>query len=170
MYCGLSSGAFVKELAEDIGMPGVTGCFLQEVRQNPSQVDRGFAIERWTFLIQVRGSCDNLVHFGTDRPVSLYRLDQCVSISGSRRIVGSSSEPSQYPGVFGICHVVRQPQQGSTGSYGRNRGLSRRHPNDLSDKGVPLVLEKGEQRRSIVAGQPRRLLVTHNSSVTERPF
>jgi len=141
---------------------GVAGGLFQEMCEDPAQIDGRVVTNISTERIEVGGG-DDLINVDPRAAVGGDRRHQ--RVGGMYVVVGTvavlSGEPLDNPKVLGMGQMFGQPQQCGATADDRFPGGSVIDPSDLPDEGVTLVLQQGTQRGALVAGQARRLVITH---------
>lgn len=92
-------------------MPGVAGGFLQQVRQDPSQVGRGQVVELIAVLVQASGTADHGIDVALDLLVPNDRRFEAGRVRVIANCNAASTEAGQDPGCLCVCEVVDEPEK-----------------------------------------------------------
>ena len=140
----LPAGAAVDQLADDVGMPGVPGCLLQQVRQHPAQADRRVGFRPAAQLVQAGPAEGRRVHPLPRLPVGagdgVQRVIRLRLVTGDDEVV--PREAVQHPGGLGAGHVLDQPQQAGAGADGRPARRGVVEAGDFPDQRFPLISQE----------------------------
>ena len=139
--------------------------FLEQMGDDPAQVDRGTAVEVAATLVERRCGGDDGIDLGPHTAIARDRFIDRRDVVIVSRAGRPICESAQHPDGLGVCHVVGQPQQRRAGCNGRSRCVIVVHARHLSHEGVTLVLQQRQHGGAIVTGEPGWLLILHQATV-----
>jgi len=90
---------------------GVAGCLLQEVSQDPPQVDLWLIVEHGAVLVEACGISDYSTDIALDLLVALDCPGEARRMCGVAHRNVPPSETAEDPCRFCVCNVVDEPQE-----------------------------------------------------------
>jgi hypothetical protein len=149
-------------------VPSVAGCLLQEVSQDPSQVLDWLIVELGALLVEACGSGYHPIDVAPNLAVANDRRAKRWSVRRVTNFHFSPTKAAKDPRRFCISYMIDEPQERRARTDRREPGLLIVYSRDLPHNGCPLVIKEGEERRTVVVGHPRRLLLGHGKILPHR--
>ena len=111
------TGLPIDQLAQNVRMSGMPGCFLEEMREHPSQVGVGLLVDTGTHAVEI-GRCDDSVDACPRRAVAghgrLQRVVRTDIVVDALMLDLLAGESVENPQRLCACQMLDQPKQRRT--------------------------------------------------------
>ncbi len=159
----LPTGLAIDQFTQDVGVPGVSRRFLEQVHQDPAEVRRRPVADVSTQVVEA----PMVPHDGIDAPPafpvcghgSLHRVVGRDAVV--RSISGETGKAPENPQGLRPCHVLHQPQERGPATDGGSPGSVLIDSLDLPNQGLALVLQECLHGGELILVESRRLPIRH---------